>query len=64
MVLIVFVQGGEKGWVTAYSIKYSQNGKDWNPIVDDHSQDEKIFLGNFDNNSPRVNNFVMPINAR
>lgn len=56
--------GGDKGWVTAYSIKYSQNGKDWNPLLDENQQNEKIFLGNFDHNSPHVNNFIMPVNAR
>ncbi|KAH1005493.1 hypothetical protein HUJ04_006464 [Dendroctonus ponderosae] len=57
-------KGGKKGWVTTYAVKYSHNGKDWNPVVDKHSQNEKTFLGNFDHNSPQVNNFAMPINAR
>uniref|UniRef100_A0AAR5PSZ2 F5/8 type C domain-containing protein n=1 Tax=Dendroctonus ponderosae TaxID=77166 RepID=A0AAR5PSZ2_DENPD len=57
-------KGGKKGWVTTYAVKYSHNGKDWNPVVDEHSQNEKTFLGNFDHNSPQVNNLAMPINAR
>ncbi|ENN82807.1 hypothetical protein YQE_00824, partial [Dendroctonus ponderosae] len=47
-------KGGKKGWVTTYAVKYSHNGKDWNPVVDEHSQNEKTFLGNFDHNSPQI----------
>ncbi|XP_050302983.1 hemocytin [Anthonomus grandis grandis] len=60
----IVTKGGPDGWVTAYSIKYSQNGVDWNPIVEEKSHNEQVFLGNFDSNSPEVRNFIRPINAR
>ncbi|XP_030749920.1 hemocytin [Sitophilus oryzae] len=60
----VVTKGGSDGWVTAYSVKYSHNELDWNPILDDETEKEKIFPGNFDENSPQVNNFALPINAR
>ncbi|KAL1513261.1 hypothetical protein ABEB36_002690 [Hypothenemus hampei] len=60
----IVTKGGQVGWITSFTIKYSQNHKDWNPIMDQKARNEKIFLGNFDKNSPQVNNFQMPINAR
>ncbi|CAG9772868.1 unnamed protein product [Ceutorhynchus assimilis] len=60
----IVTKGGKNGWVTLYTVKYSQNGKDWNPILDEKTQNEKTFLGNFDQNSPQVNNFMLPIHAR
>lgn len=58
----VVTQGGPKGWVTAYKVKYSHDDKNWNPILQD-AQNEKIFLGNFDRNTPQTNHFKMPIQA-
>ncbi|KAJ8974052.1 hypothetical protein NQ317_002298, partial [Molorchus minor] len=55
-------KGGPDGWVTAYSVKYSNNQKAWNPIIDDN-RSERIFLGNFDSNSPQVTNFDLPIST-
>lgn len=56
-------RGGENGWVKTYTLQYSQNKKDWNPILD-YNQKEKIFLANVDNNSPHKNDFDLPISAR
>lgn len=56
-------KGGSNGWVTRFTIQYSQNGQDWNPIMEE-AKKEKIFLGNFDGDSPRVNKFEMPISAK
>nr|CAH7739498.1 unnamed protein product [Callosobruchus chinensis] len=56
-------KGGDRGWVTAYKIEYSNNKIDWNPIVDD-KKEPKIFLGNFNRNLPQTNNFELPISMR
>lgn len=56
-------KGGPNGWVTLFTVQYSQNGKDWNAIMEGPKK-QKEFLGNFDGNSPRVNNFDMPISAQ
>lgn len=56
-------RGGNQGWVTAFNVKYSHNKKDWNPIMDDN-QKEKVFLGNFNKDTPKINAFEMPINTR
>ncbi|KAF5285691.1 hypothetical protein FQR65_LT13076 [Abscondita terminalis] len=55
--------GGSDGWISAYYIKYSHNGIDWNTIVNDDKQD-KLFLGNFDKESSHTNTFGMAIQAR
>lgn len=56
-------KGGPKGWVTRFTIQYSPNGKDWNPILE-QSGKEKVFLGNFDSDTPRMNTFSTPISAQ
>lgn len=56
-------KGGDDGWVTAFTVKYSHDKQTWNPIMD-VLQDERIFLGNFDSNSPQTNSFELPICAR
>lgn len=56
-------KGGPDGWVTGFKVQYSPNGKDWNPVVDELGN-EKVFLGNFDNDSPRTNEFDLPISAQ
>lgn len=56
-------KGGDSGWVTAFTVKYSQNGKEWNPILD-NAQNEKVFLGNYNGVMPQVTNFDLPINTR
>lgn len=63
VIIGLVTKGGPNGWVTRFIVQYSSNGKDWNPIVE-HPGKEKVFLGNFDNNTPRTNNFNMPISAQ
>lgn len=58
----VVTQGGPDGWVTSYKVKYSPNGKDWNPVYD-KNLNEATFLGNFDGDSPHINRFDLPITA-
>lgn len=57
-------KGGPEGWVSAYIVQYSQDNKIWNPILDRKTTNEKLYLGNFDSNSPQINHFELPINAR
>lgn len=56
-------KGGEYGWVKAYTIQYTQNFKIWN-VLQNPDGSPKLFLGNFDSTTPKVNNFKYPIQAR
>lgn len=56
----IVTKGGPKGWVTSYKVKYSHNKKDWNVILDKYLKDN-AFLGNFDEDTPQINNFNLPI---
>lgn len=58
----VVTKGGPNGWVTRFTIQYSPNDKDWNPIMEEGK--EKVFLGNFDGDTARTNDFAMPISTR
>ena len=55
-------QGGPTGWVTIYNLKYSHDNINWNSVLDQTSN-VKNFLGNFDENTPIVNSFDLPILA-
>lgn len=56
-------KGGEYGWVSGYQVFYSIDNFIWNHI-NDLNGNTKMFLGNFDSDSIKVNNFEQPINAR
>lgn len=45
---------------------YSDDDKinNWNPILEKNSKKEKVFIGNFDTDTPKVNNFDLPICAQ
>lgn len=58
----VTTKGGPDGWVTAFGIKYSQDEKIWNPVLE--SATEKVFPGNFDSDTPHTVTFDLPISAR
>jgi hypothetical protein len=58
------IKGGPNGWVTAFTLKYSQDNKAWNPILDKKTKKEQTFLGNYDADSPQLINFDLPINAK
>ncbi|XP_058797462.1 hemocytin [Phymastichus coffea] len=59
----VETKGGDDTWVTQYTVKYSQDGLGWSPILDKFGADRK-FLANVDDYSSRVNYFDLPISAR
>lgn len=56
-------KGGPNGWVSAYGVEYSHDNKIWNPILDDYSN-EKLFLGNFDHDTPHRNYFERPLQTQ
>lgn len=53
-------QGGPKGWVKTYKVSYSNDAIHWNPIVNER-QDEILFFGNIDKDTPQTNYFNLPI---
>lgn len=55
-------KGGPNGWVTSFTVLYSHDQKDWNPVLDNTK--EKIFIANFDSKTPQTNNFDIPIGTR
>lgn len=56
-------RGGSFGWVTAFNVKYSLDGKIWN-AYEDKQHMVKSFLANFDAYSSRTNYFEKPISLR
>ncbi|RZC42307.1 hemocytin, partial [Asbolus verrucosus] len=60
----VETKGGPDGWVTAFTIQYSHDSKDWNPILNKKGTEKQIFMGNFDENTTQINNFDLPINTK
>lgn len=56
-------QGGQQGWVTAFSLLYSNNGYIWNQILTKNGV-PKIFLSNNDAETPKTNYFKYPIQTR
>lgn len=56
-------KGGPDGWVSAYKVLYSHDDHHWNPVTEDLGS-EKIFLGNFDQDTPYKNMFNRPLKAR
>ncbi|XP_016844891.1 hemocytin [Nasonia vitripennis] len=59
----VATMGGYDSWVTAYKIYYGNDGKIWNPVLDEFGA-EKVFLGNVDDFHIKINYFDKPIGAR
>ncbi|KAL0894249.1 hypothetical protein ABMA27_014259 [Loxostege sticticalis] len=59
----ITTKGGPKGWVTAYHVMYTTDLTTFNPVVDS-SGDIKKFPGNFDEDTPVLNQFRLPIHAR
>lgn len=59
----VTIKGGEGAWTTVYKIFYSNDGRHWNPVIDENGN-EKEFLGNFDSESRKTNFFERPLHAR
>lgn len=59
-------KGGPEGWVKAFIVMYSDDDKinTWNPVLEKNSKKDKIFSGNFDTDTPKVNYFDLPICAK
>lgn len=56
-------KGGKHGWVTAYNILFTNDFVVWNTLQNEDGT-PKVFIGNFDAGSPKVNHFKYPIQAR
>lgn len=56
-------KGADNIWTTAYKVNYGDDTRNWNSIMDS-SGSEKIFLGNFDDKTSKVNYFDEPVSAR
>jgi len=59
----IITKGGDNAWTTVYKVLYSNDGRHWNPVVDENGN-EKEFLGNFDAESQQTNFFEKPLHAR
>ncbi|XP_026826604.1 hemocytin isoform X2 [Ooceraea biroi] len=59
----ITTKGGDGAWTTAYKIYYSNDGRYWNPVVDEHGG-EREFLGNFNAESEKTSFFERPLHAR
>lgn len=60
----VKTKGGENGWVSAYTVLYTQDFIIWNKILNGDGSGEQLFLGNFDAHTEKLNHFRFPIQAR
>lgn len=59
----LITKGGSHGYVTAYNVFYSVDRTFWNPITDS-DQTIRVFRGNADDQSAKVNYFKKPIQAQ
>ncbi|XP_078043521.1 hemolectin [Augochlora pura] len=59
----IITKGGEGTWTTVYKVFYSNDNRHWNPVLDKNGL-EKIYLGNFDSETPKKNYFDKPLHAR
>lgn len=60
----VKTKGGLNGWVSAYTVLYTQDFIIWNKLLNSEGSGEQLFLGNFDANTEKVNYFRFPLQAR
>ncbi|KAJ8683258.1 hypothetical protein QAD02_019050 [Eretmocerus hayati] len=56
-------KGGNGIWTTLYKVYYSNDGKQWNAVMDENGS-EKLFLANVDDHTKKVNYFDKTIGAR
>ncbi|XP_070162344.1 hemocytin isoform X2 [Polyergus mexicanus] len=59
----ITTKGGDNAWTIVYKVLYSNDGRHWNPVIDENGN-EKEFLGNFDAESRQTNFFERPLHAR
>lgn len=59
----IATKGGEDTWTTVYKVFYSDDDRDWSPVIDEYGV-EKEFLGNFDSETVKKNYFERPLRAR
>ncbi|XP_055377167.1 uncharacterized protein LOC129609258 [Condylostylus longicornis] len=54
--------GGPLGWITAYNVLYSNDGRTWNNVLD--AEGGKLFVGNQGPDILKVNYFNRPVKAQ
>nr|XP_034190302.1 hemocytin [Osmia lignaria] len=59
----IATKGGEGTWTTVYKVFYSNDGHQWNPVMDTNGYEQE-FLGNFDSETVKKNYFDRPLSAR
>ncbi|XP_034943572.1 hemocytin, partial [Chelonus insularis] len=59
----IMIKGLNDIWTVAYKVFYGNDIYHWNPIVDELGN-KKIYFGNFDDVTVRINYFDKPISAR
>ncbi|KAK2585761.1 hypothetical protein KPH14_010370 [Odynerus spinipes] len=59
----IITKGDNDIWTTVYKIFYSNDGRQWNSIIDDNGI-EVEFLGNFDARNVKTNLFEKPLRTR
>lgn len=57
-------KGGNRGWISAYNVLYTQDFIIWNKLLNTDGSGEQLFLGNFDAVTEKANFFRFPILAR
>lgn len=57
-------KGGNRGWVSAFNVLYTQDFIIWNKLLKADGSGEQLFLGNFDAVTEKTNHFRFPIQAR
>uniref|UniRef100_H3AVX0 EGF like repeats and discoidin domains 3 n=1 Tax=Latimeria chalumnae TaxID=7897 RepID=H3AVX0_LATCH len=55
---------GSPEYVKSYKVAYSDDGKSWTMYKVKDSDDDMVFRGNVDNNTPYANSFTPPIEAQ
>lgn len=55
---------GSPEFVKSYKVAYSNDGKAWSMVKVKNTEDDMIFTGNTDNNTPAENHFSPPIEAQ
>lgn len=59
----LITKGDSHGYVTAFNVYYSNDRTFWNPVTDS-DQSVRVFRGNADDSSQKVNYFKKPIQAQ
>jgi len=53
-----------KEWMSSYYVKYANGSGEFTTVMDSSGRQPKVFEGNTDNCTPKINNFAQPITAQ